>query len=268
VKKNDEDEDVSIGGGPLDDTGVRWGRYVLASMCIAAALARGLSDSMSKRLDWQFVLLIAAAGAMLLLPYLSKVKFSKGSFEWSLSAPKVRKAIGEFGVGGKKGADGDKSFLPERVTSMLGRMVRTVASADQIAESEKEAFTEIAASISSDDPQKGQWGGQEEASGYRLGARVDRITTHSPDWFRLQLAVARIDKNAAQGKRVCFHLHPTFLKTKTEVPIEKDEGTLDLVAWGAFTVGAEVFDAQNKRIATLELDLSKLATAPKQFRER
>jgi hypothetical protein len=268
MKKNDKDEDATPGKGPMDDSGVCWGRYVLAGLCIAAAVARCfVSESMSKRLDWQFVLLMAAAGAMLLLPYLSKVKFSEGGFEWSLSAPKVRKAIGKFGVGGKKSGDDGKSLLSERVTSMLGRMMHTVASMDQVVGSEKEEFTEIAASVSSNDPQKGQWGGHEEANGYRLGARVDRIE-HGPDWFRLELTVARIDKSAARGKRVCFHLHPTFLKTETEVPIEEDEATLNLVAWGAFTVGAEVFDAQNERIATLELDLSKLADAPREFRER
>jgi len=50
--------------------------------------------------------------------------------------------------------------------------------------------------------------------------------------------------------------------------IEDGGATLHLVAWGAFTVGAEVLDDQEKQLATLELDLSTLPDVPSDFRER
>jgi hypothetical protein len=263
--KNKGNEDSSPGKGPMDDRGVRLGRYVLFGLCVAAAIYRWFGpESVTKRLDWQFLLLVVAAGSMLLLPYLSKVTFGKGR---SLTfGQRDRNAVRKFGVGGKPSADGKKGAIPRAIAAKFGGAIERSVSAKAIEETEAEALKKNLEAAASDDPQKRQWGGKEEENGYRLGARVDQIED-SPDWFSLELKVAFIEKGAAAGEKVRFHLHPTFRKAEADVPIEEGEATLHLVAWGAFTAGAEVFDAKGQQLATLELDLSKLPSAPKAFRE-
>ena len=70
------------------------------------------------------------------------------------------------------------------------------------------------------------------------------------------------------GDKVVFHLHPSFRRAEDTLPLIKGSASLELVAWGAFTVGAEVLDRSAQQITKLELDLATLADAPDTFRNR
>jgi hypothetical protein len=60
-----------------------------------------------------------------------------------------------------------------------------------------------------------------------------------------------------------FHLHPTFIPSVVPVVAEEGIARLERLAYGAFTVGAEVDDGATQ----LELDLAEDSNAPQEFRE-
>lgn len=111
-----------------------------------------------------------------------------------------------------------------------------------------------------DDPQKGLWGGQAEGNGRALRAQVRTI---SSNWFEISLQVIRVDGPPLEG-RVDFHLHPTFPNQIETVQVKDGKASLELGAWGAFTVGAVADNGETK----LELDLSENISFPQVFRER
>lgn len=114
-----------------------------------------------------------------------------------------------------------------------------------------------------DDPQKGRWGGSPVRGDRLLEAEVERSEA-SANIFRVVLRVlSRKPSNPLEGT-VRFHLHPTFQNPEVDVPVIAGIAQLTLLAWGAFTVGAEA-DATE---TTLELDLSELPDAPREFKER
>jgi hypothetical protein len=129
--------------------------------------------------------------------------------------------------------------------------------------------------LNSEDPQKGQWGGSNERSGFKLSATVSRPEQKSPTasskppadlWLvRLTVSSARPGGASPQGI-VRFHLHPTFLNSVREVEAKHGDAVLEVLAWGAFTVGAEVFSPVS---AKLELDLAgPQVEAPEVFKQR
>jgi hypothetical protein len=61
---------------------------------------------------------------------------------------------------------------------------------------------------------------------------------------------------------VRFYLHPTFREPVADVRVQKGVASLDRVAWGAFTVGAEIGATR------LELDLASVGDTPIEFRTR
>ncbi len=133
----------------------------------------------------------------------------------------------------------------------------------------------------SSDPQKGRWGGKDMDNGLQLTATVtgDRKATEeiksispspteSPTWFDLRIEVKPVTGlNRTLRGRVRFHLHPTFVPDVQDVQSRDNRAVLKLRAWGAFTVGIEVFDEPYTR---LELDLADPAkvTSPPDFRCR
>lgn len=88
----------------------------------------------------------------------------------------------------------------------------------------------------------------------KLSARVDNIPNDS--YFRrLILRVEPTDPtNFPLTDRVTFHLHPTFAKPVIEVRPTDSVAEINLVAYGAFTVGAEADSGKTK----LEYDIAEL----------
>jgi hypothetical protein len=78
----------------------------------------------------------------------------------------------------------------------------------------------------------------------------------------VQLKVTSTNAGAVLTGTVRFHLHPTFVPSKRDVVAVNNEAVLNLIAYGAFTVGAELFDPK----IVLELDLATVSGAPTAFR--
>lgn len=115
--------------------------------------------------------------------------------------------------------------------------------------------------VSEDDPQKGQWGGRSIANNRSLSATVSPLALGN-DYFLIRIAVQSLDENDPLTGSVRFHLHPTFANSTPLVPVRNGKAELELVAWGAFTVGAEA----DGGATPLELDLADIG--PLAFRNR
>jgi hypothetical protein len=113
------------------------------------------------------------------------------------------------------------------------------------------------------DPQKGKWGGQSEQNGRRLSGQVTPLDG-GEDFFRVLLEVRSTDPARPLEGEVVFHLHPTFRDPRRVVPVTDGVAALTVLAWGAFTAGAEADGGATH----LELDLATLPDAPQKFRSR
>ncbi len=110
----------------------------------------------------------------------------------------------------------------------------------------------------SDDPWAGQFGGRASGDGLALDARV-RPVEGNPDLFGVDLMLT-----GRPGQWVRLYLHPTFPDPIRELQLDAaGRAMLRLLAWGAFTVGAQ-FDSGELR----ELNLAALPGAPARFRAR
>jgi hypothetical protein len=114
-----------------------------------------------------------------------------------------------------------------------------------------------------DDPNKGNFGGLAESNGRKITASV-RPTSYDEDLFSVLLQVVSTSTDNPLVSDVVFHLHPTFSNAAQTVKPIDGKAELRVIAWGAFTVGA-VCDGGT---VNLELDLSELPDAPKDFKER
>jgi hypothetical protein len=115
-----------------------------------------------------------------------------------------------------------------------------------------------------EDPQKGRWGGASEQRGRRLSAQ---LTDASRRLFSVDLTVSSTDGSILEGP-VVFHLHDSFPKWIIHINKIRDgvRAVLEeVVAYGVFTVGAQVKDASGQWLG-LELDLCDLAGLPDHFR--
>jgi hypothetical protein len=121
------------------------------------------------------------------------------------------------------------------------------------------------------DPQKGAWGGKASDGGYQLRATVTPADLERKlgdassrlQYYRVRLWVESTQAGGSVTRVVTFHLHPTFAQPVVNVFPEGGIAAIERLAWGAFTVGAEVKDGPK-----LELDLSELPDAPAEFRSR
>jgi hypothetical protein len=116
-----------------------------------------------------------------------------------------------------------------------------------------------AAAIDETDPHKGRFGGKAESNSWKLSATVEPEMTRSLYEVRL---VVQSSRAPAPSGEVVFHLHPTFPHPVKNVALKEGKAKLKLLAYGAFTVGAECDGGQTR----LELDLSE-GDYPQAFRE-
>ncbi len=113
------------------------------------------------------------------------------------------------------------------------------------------------------DPQKGKWGGKAESNGRKINATVRESSI--PDWFSLSLDVVSTDRNQPLEGDIIFHLHPTLLPVEEQtVKAENGVASLQLIVYGAFTVGVECDSGKTQ----LEIDLAELPDIPQLFKER
>ena len=132
-------------------------------------------------------------------------------------------------------------------------------SADKATELKKSITKKIfdnSVKYSSDkDPQKNQWGGKTENADRKISAVVTK--SKYPDLFNVVITVESKDpvKSPLKGM-VTFHLHNTFRNSKPIIAVQDGKAILNLQkVWGAFTVGAEIDEGDEKPIQRLEFDL-------------
>jgi len=114
------------------------------------------------------------------------------------------------------------------------------------------------------DTQKGKWGGGPEANGRTLSARIEAVP--GGQLGKIHLLVAPGPAGPPIAGQVSFHLHETFkpFDVQTVTAHANGTATLDLVSYGAFTVGVELDGGRTK----LELDLVDAPGAFEPWRSR
>lgn len=124
--------------------------------------------------------------------------------------------------------------------------------------------TESTQDINMDDPQKGQFGGKAQQNGFELTlARAEEIKSVK-GWYELTFKVKALEPETKPLKgEVTFHLHPTFKPSVEMVKVVNGVALLSKIAWGAFTIGAELEDGTR-----LEYDLAENMDLPEDFRKR
>lgn len=109
--------------------------------------------------------------------------------------------------------------------------------------------------LNPEDPQKGRWGGKrvDEEKGRKITVNVNKIK--GEDYLRrLNVRVESTDPvNKPLSGKVTFHLHDTFARPDFDVEVNSGVAETNLVAWGAFTIGAEADDGKTR----LEYDISE-----------
>jgi hypothetical protein len=217
------------------------------------------------------ILWFLLAGVLVVLPWISKFKFDKdGSIEFELAAQrkevaKVKQdlvATQQTAIGAMKTANVLKSASGivvqedrfRTAVSRLGGISALTASVDgDSGEPGGDA----------DDPLRGHWGGTAEANGWKLSCGRVRAITGSNDFFRVPLKLKAVDpaKKDHEGT-VRFHLHPTFHPDVEEVEIDKGHARLELLSYGAFTIGAEIDDGTRLELNLADEDVK----APERFK--
>jgi len=126
-----------------------------------------------------------------------------------------------------------------------------------------EGTSENLAESLEDDFQKGKWGGQSNVNDRSLTATITE-SKWGKDYFDIELTVQSLNPDIILRGKVKFHLHPTFRNMTPEVKVVNGQAKLNIIGWGAFTVGAQ---SDNDTVA-LELDLASIKSAPKLFLSR
>jgi hypothetical protein len=115
--------------------------------------------------------------------------------------------------------------------------------------------------VDPEDPQKGRFGGKAEAKGRKLSATVGP----SPDidgWFVIDIKVTSTSGRPLRGK-VDLWVHDSFPQEHYWSRVRNGEARFTFSAYGAFTIGATCDGGRT----ALELDLSTIPKAPREFRE-
>lgn len=222
-----------------------WSRGV----AVVAMLFAAMSTLGVVKIEETTIYLLLIALSSVALPEISKLSFGKDGFTFErIEAIKqdldTLKAGTAAAIEGQVGGALPKASMPRRL-----------AAAARAPELDAEPLA-----LEVDDPQAGQWGGRAEVGGRRVFARVTPSRLRS-DWFEVALTVESTDPRRPLLGSVTFHLHPTF-GDKRSRPVVNGRAKLDLVAWGAFTVGVEADEGETR----LEIDLAQVDNAPAGFR--
>ena len=111
------------------------------------------------------------------------------------------------------------------------------------------------------DPQKDKWGGKPIAKGRELYAEVKKLGDSG--YYSIDLIVQSLNpKGNPLTGFVAFHLHPSFANPNPVINVVKGKATLNLTAYGSFTVGAVCDNGQTK----LEIDLEKISGVDDNFK--
>lgn len=219
-------------------------KYLITFLAVGGIIALRLTG---KDLNWTEIALFTIGVLPWFASFMDSFKFGKDGFEAIFKkleeveeitkenaekinevkeTSEINQSIGEFGTGG--GSDiSTKAYRAET--------------------SEKADYP--------NDPQKGKWGGSpvDKKTHRKLLVTVEPISNN--DYLRR--VILRVESTAPSEypltSDVTFHLHPTFNKPVVTVKPQNNAAEIKLVAWGAFTVGAETDNGETK----LEFDMAK-----------
>jgi hypothetical protein len=247
---------------------------IVVGLCgLVRIIALAAQNKWDDAFNHESLLWFVLAGVLVVLPWVSKFKLGKdGSLEVELAVQRkeVAKVKREL-VETKQTAQEGTALAAQAIktTNVLKSVSGIIMQEERKAPvlGERHGLSTFAATgledavEMADDPQKGRWGGQPEANGWKLVCGRVRAVNGSEDYFRVVLKLKSVDHKEYDGK-VKFHLHPSFRPDVHEEDIEKGRATLELLSYGAFTVGAEIDDGTK-----LELDLAgKDIEAPERFK--
>jgi hypothetical protein len=151
----------------------------------------------------------------------------------------------------------NKSLQASLVAIDTAQYSSSVIKAPVVNES-KAAAVEIKPGLVPDDPWKGAFGAA-QANGRSLEAQV---TVFSNTYCAVKIQVKSTDPHNPLSGHVKFFLHPTFGEVHPLVPVVQGVAELNLLAYGAFTIGALADDGNTR----LEYDLMD-SDAPEWFKK-
>lgn len=291
-------------GGPAEGRGnapsglERFSVLVVSVLAIAAAIVRSLKPTNSgwfnpAAIDEKVFMLLMVPLLWYLFRVAQSFKLSTSGLEWTrltaqvgqLNAQQaVTQSILTMGVGGKPASERESTHLRRDFSPSYGATRLYAEGALEVADAHtplsQDAMLAHARNIAkamsmapgvrtvpdesaNADPQKGRWGGEAVRNGRQLRATVVPATNITA-FFTVHLEVTASAGAPKLDGVVRFHLHPSFQVASPVVPVRDGIASLTLVAWGAFTVGAEADGGKT----ALELDLAKLPDAPFEFTSR
>ncbi|GAB2488623.1 hypothetical protein GCM10027164_17290 [Algoriphagus taiwanensis] len=112
-----------------------------------------------------------------------------------------------------------------------------------------------------DDTQKGKWGGLSQNNNKIINAEINELYE---GLYQIKINVQSVDSQSPleDGNIVIFALHPTFHPKVRLVKVKNGVATLELIAFGSFTVGAYAdYDGTE-----LEIDLAEVPGVSQYFK--
>lgn len=235
--------------------GIRqWVFVALTVAAVACGLARacGLTT-----VDREVLLFLTMAGVFLVLERIRKLSITRDGISYEV-VEQIREGLEavqkEVQVATETARENQRAMTAgiggkRRAPEPTGRLIR-------------ESYRETDPGVQDpEDVQKGRFGGKAVANGRRLSATVEPAKG-DPNNFSVHLRVESLDPARPLAGEVAFHLHQSFLTPVRVIPVVGGAAQLDLLAYGAFTVGAIADDGAT----ALELDLSQDPSFPETFR--
>ena len=117
--------------------------------------------------------------------------------------------------------------------------------------------------LKQEDPWKGRFGSSAEQKSRKLEGKLDRVDGQ-PTIAVISLTVMSTDPTKPLTGKVQFFLHPTYQNYLPEIAVQEGKATLNLMSYGAFTVGVQC----DEGATSLELDLAQLPDAWEPWKSR
>jgi uncharacterized integral membrane protein len=139
----------------------------------------------------------------------------------------------------------------------MAQTVATIASGDSARAARAIAEQSAERGEFPDDPWRGKFGGSNKVDDCSLTAEITPLTGND-QFFTVKLNLTTTEPPQRNGQSATFYLHPTFGPDPKKVAFTQGGiATLELIAYGAFTVGVLLEDGKK-----LELNLATLADKP------
>jgi len=218
------------------------------------------------------VAIILIVGSLLiawptLVDQISKFSFGKDGISIEL---KDRLSAVESKAAGNQTA---MATLARQTGGLIGSAAQQTTILNRVTALEAEALTEELSAVTpklnvprpgeigasaADDPLAGKFGGQAVRGGRQLSASISRYGPVT-DWASIEVQIEALPGAQPLTDPVILHLHPSFRPYDIQIvnPDSSGIAKLNLVSYGAFTIGAEV----DRGATQLEFDLTKASGA-------